>query len=94
MTKRGSLSNFAATKPAAPRSPEPSAEAEGQAPPALPPPPRRGQTLRLPPEARRQLKLLAVEQEEAREVIVRQHDLLLEAVNDLFRKYGKPPIAR
>jgi hypothetical protein len=44
---------------------------------------RRGQTLRLNPEAWRELKLLALEHE------VAAHQLLIEAVNDLFQKYGK-----
>jgi len=72
------LSSFITEKPGAPQ----------------PPPERnvvtvekRGQTLRLAPEAWRQLKLLAVERE------VPSHALLIEAVNDLFRKHGKPPIA-
>ena len=48
---------------------------------------RIGQTLRLPPGAHKQLKRLAVDIEKP------MHDLLIEAVNDLFTKYGKPPIA-
>jgi hypothetical protein len=48
---------------------------------------RIGQTLRLPPGAHKQLKRLAVDVEKP------VHDLLIEAVNDLFTKYGKPPIA-
>lgn len=48
---------------------------------------RRGQTLRLTPDAWRQLKVMAAEQDR------RAHDLLLEAVNDLFQKHGRPPIA-
>jgi hypothetical protein len=94
MTKRRSLSDFAATKPVPVPNPGPNKLEPQEHAPAPPPPPRRGQTLRLPPEALRQLKLLAVEEEEKRKVIVRQHDLLLEAVDDLFKKYGKPPIAR
>jgi hypothetical protein len=47
----------------------------------------KGQTLRLNPDAWRQLRLLAVERDCA------QHDLLIEAVNLLFRKYRKRPIA-
>jgi len=46
-----------------------------------------GQTLRLKPEAWQQLKLLAAEH------WCPAHDLLIEAVNDLFEKYGKKPIA-
>lgn len=48
---------------------------------------RRGQTLRLMPEAWRQLKMLALERG------IASHALLIEAVNDLFQKNGKPPIA-
>ena len=48
---------------------------------------RRGQTLRLPETAWKQLKMLAVDRG------VPAHDLLIEAVNDLFQKHGKPPIA-
>ena len=66
--------------------------------PAIAPPPaekattgkkddRIGQTLRLPAGAHKQLKRLAVDVEKP------VHDLLIEAVNDLFTKYGKPPIA-
>ncbi len=48
---------------------------------------RKGQTLRLDEGAWKQLKHLATDKG------VSAHDLLIEAVNDLFRKYGKPPIA-
>ena len=48
---------------------------------------RIGQTLRLPGGAHKQLKRLAIDVEKP------MHDLLIEAVNDLFTKYGKPPIA-
>lgn len=48
---------------------------------------RIGQTLRLPSGAHKQLKHLATDLEKP------VHDLLIEAVNDLFSKYGKPPIA-
>ena len=44
-------------------------------------------TATLSNEAHRQLKLLAVEQGEGIE------KLLVEAINDLFRKHGKQPIA-
>lgn len=58
------------------------APAEAAAAPAV-----RGQTLRLNPAAWKQLKLLAIERDHT------AHDLLLEAVNDLFAKYGKSKIA-
>jgi hypothetical protein len=48
---------------------------------------RRGQTLRLEPEAWRQLKLLGIDQNKP------VHDLLLEAVNLLFDHYNRPTIA-
>jgi hypothetical protein len=77
--KRGSLSTFAAEKP-------------GAAPAAVAPekPEKeklRGQTLRLNQRAWAQLKLLALES------ATPSHDLLIEALNDLFQKRGKPPIA-
>lgn len=48
---------------------------------------RKGQTLRLPVAAWRQLKYLSIDSGKP------AHDLLVEAVNDLFVKHGKPPIA-
>ena len=48
---------------------------------------RRGQTLRLEPEAWKQLKLLAIDQGKT------SHDLLIEAVNLLFDRYNRPTIA-
>ncbi|MDA2930005.1 hypothetical protein MYX84_08685 [Acidobacteria bacterium AH-259-O06] len=81
MSKRGSLAAFTTTKSGASESnrsptassPEKHTEKEK----------RRGQTLRLSQTAWRQLKFMAVEQERP------AHDLLIEAVNDLFEKYGK-----
>jgi len=86
MGKRASLTDFAARKPQPHEEPpEPltpgAIEQLGKAEE------RKGQTLRLTPAAWRQLKQLALDRE------TRAHDLLLEAVNDLFRKHGKPPIA-
>jgi hypothetical protein len=76
VAKRASLSSFTTEKP-------------GTAPPAetAPEEGKRGQTLRLSPEAWRQLKLLALER------TTTSHALLIEAVNALFQKHGKPPIA-
>jgi hypothetical protein len=74
--KRSSLSDFTVEKPGVVKPPMAKA---GD--------PRRGQTLRLNPEAWTQLKVLAAEQRAT------SHVLLVEAVNDLFRKHGKPPIA-
>lgn len=48
---------------------------------------RKKVTVALEPEAHKQLKLLAVERGQTVE------NLLREAVSDMFRKYGKPPIA-
>ena len=75
--KRASLSNFAATKPTAPTTSSREDVSEG----------RRGMTLRLRPEAWKQLKLAAMDRGTP------AHDLLLEALNDWFTKHGKPPIA-
>jgi hypothetical protein len=76
--KRGSLSTFAAEKPGAARPAEQEKpEKEKQ----------RGQTLRLNVRAWEQLKTLALKRRAP------SHDLLIEAVNDLFQKYGEPPIA-
>ena len=84
MAKRATLSDFTARKPAhAPRQPEPAgASAEGRKVDD-----RRGQTLRLSVEAWRQLKIMAAEE------TIPVHAILVEAVNDAFRKRGKPPIA-
>lgn len=49
----------------------------------------KGQTLRLPPETWLKLKLLAATLDAARGTRVTQHDLLLEALGDLFNKYRK-----
>jgi hypothetical protein len=56
---------------------------------------RRGQTLRLSPQAWLQLKLLALEVSQARTdgKITTAHDLLLEGVNAVFARHGKPRIA-
>ncbi len=73
------------------------AKKPGNGPPAPPPAAvpqeasksdgRKGQTLRLSVEAWRQLKQTALDEG------VTAHTLLIEAVNDWFRKRGKPPIA-
>jgi hypothetical protein len=48
---------------------------------------RKGQTVRLSVAAWKQLKFLAIEQEKP------AHELLVEAVNLLFHKYGKRTVA-
>ncbi|MBO1081845.1 ribbon-helix-helix domain-containing protein [Roseomonas haemaphysalidis] len=82
MAKRASLTDFAAKKPGA----EPEQEATATAPAAAKDD-RKGQTLRLTPAAWRQLKTLAMDRGST------SHALLLEAVNDLFKKNDLPPIA-
>jgi hypothetical protein len=49
----------------------------------------KGQTLRLPPETWLKLKLLAATLDAKRGARVTQHDLMLEALDDLFHKYRK-----
>jgi hypothetical protein len=49
--------------------------------------PRKGLTLRLNQAAWRQLRQLAFDDERP------AHDLLIEALNDFFKKREKPPIA-
>lgn len=44
-------------------------------------------TVHMPPEVRQQLKILAAQQN------ITMQNLLAEALNDLFAKYGKPEIA-
>ena len=65
--------------------PEPAARA-GATPPSRQG--RKAMTLYLDPAAHKQLKLLAIDRDQP------AHALLLEAVDDLFRKHGKAPIAK
>jgi hypothetical protein len=48
---------------------------------------RKAKLFQLPESAKKQLAILAIESEKT------QQALLTEALNDLFRKYGKPEIA-
>lgn len=48
---------------------------------------RKAKLFQLPESAKKQLAILAIEAEKT------QQALLTEALNDLFRKYGKPEIA-
>jgi hypothetical protein len=48
---------------------------------------RKGQTLRLRPDAWKQLKVLAMDESKT------SHDLALEGINLVFEKRGLPPIA-
>lgn len=82
MAKRARLSEFVAKKETPAPTVEPATPEAEASPKQI-----RGQTLRLNLDAWRQLKTLAVMQDR------KAHDLLIEAVNDLFKKYGKPPIA-
>jgi len=54
---------------------------------------RKGVLLRLKPDAWFQLKSMAAEQTISRGEIYTMQSALEEAVNDWFRKHGKPPIA-
>ena len=88
MAKRGTLANFTEKKPSAAPLP-----ANTQTPAAHPPAQAktaatdRKLTLRINPEAWRQLKLLALD--EGRPA----HALLIDALNALFKAKGKPPLA-
>jgi hypothetical protein len=94
MPKRPSLTAYATRKaeappealvgPAEPAAPDAETGGGGQ---------RTGQTLRLRKEAWRQLRQLTLELEVQRNARVHQNDLLIEAFNDLFRKYNRPPLA-
>jgi hypothetical protein len=85
MAKAPSLANLALRKPGdVTRAQRPSSQPATATPEVGP---VKGQTLRLNRAAWRQLKALALEREHP------AHALLVEAVNDLFRKYDKAPIA-
>ena len=83
MAKRATLTDFAAKK----GEPEGTSYAMPKAAEEIARDNRKGQTLRLTPDAWRQLKKLAMDKE------VTSHAMLIEAVNDLFRKNDLPPIA-
>jgi hypothetical protein len=92
MSKRGSLSDFAAKKPAA----DLPAPVPGDKPDDVAPREKAKRisiAIRLNPQAWRQLHQLTLELGEQRDTRLHQHDLLIEALNDLFTKYRKPPIA-
>jgi hypothetical protein len=82
MAKQGALSDDAAATLGAP--PLGTAEA---APEKKKPDNRKGQTLRLSSAAWRQLKLIAMDENTS------VHQILVDAVDEAFRKRGKPPIA-
>jgi hypothetical protein len=83
MAKQSALSDDAAVTLSAP---PPIATAEA-APEKKKPDNRKGQTLRLSTAAWRQLKLIAMDENTS------VHQLLVDAVDDAFRKRGKPLIA-
>ena len=89
MAKRATLSDFAAKKPVTEQTAETtlSSVTRGGEGVSKKIDDRKGQTLRLSMAAWRQLKIMAVEEG------VPVHDILVEAVNESFRKRGKPPIA-
>ena len=82
MAKRGSLSDAMAklrgAPPAAPAEAVPETKKQDN---------RRGQTLRLSPAAWRQLKQIALDENTS------VHQILVDAVDEVFRKRGKPRIA-
>lgn len=91
MTKRGTLADLAAKKPSAvaPSPARPVAPASSPVGTMEPAERRIGQTLRLRPEAWRTLKDMAAQATVETGNRVTAHDLLLEAVGDLFRKHGR-----
>ena len=79
VTMSGAVQSLTTAKPGGappPSAAEPAAKAND----------RRGQTIRLSPEAWRQLKLLALDDRKP------AHDLLLDAIGDYFVKRGLPPL--
>ena len=82
MATKPAKTKSAARKPAAGRRAKPAGSGTAADAPSI-----RGQTLRLNIDAWRELKFLSIEQSRP------AHDLLIEAVNDLFRKYRKRPLA-
>lgn len=84
MAVKAKLSDALAKKPGA-AAPEPAPEAPAKA--ARAKDDRKGMTLRLSPEAWKQLKHLAVETGKP------AHDLIVDGVNAVFERHGKPMIA-
>ena len=91
MAKRASLSDFTArkpnTEPAPPAAPDQAAVMRPVGRPKAHAEERRGIILRLARPAHRQLRQMALDEDST------VNTLLVEAVNDLFRKRGKPPLA-
>jgi hypothetical protein len=86
-TKRATLSAYTAQKPQAPATPAAAPESSAPAKAKAAKDDRKGMTLRLSDPAWKQLKILAAE--EGRHA----HDLILESLNAVYEKHGKPPIA-
>jgi hypothetical protein len=84
MGKRATLSDFTTRKAEAP---PPAAEPEAPPPKAPKVDNRKLMTLRLEAEAWKQLKQLALD------TGCTSHDLIVEGVNLVFGKHGRPPIA-
>jgi hypothetical protein len=84
MAKRASLTDFTAKKTPAATAPPAAAPS---APSSTKGDGRKGQTLRLSPDAWKALKMMAVEEG------VTVHTILIAAVNAEFKKRGKPEIA-
>ena len=82
MAKQGTLSDVAVTTPGSP----PVAATEA-VPETKKLDNRKGQTLRLSAAAWRQLKLIAMDEDTS------VHQILVDAVDEAFRKRGRPPIA-
>ena len=96
MAKRKSLDDFKATKPGAEAADVPVLETVAVEPVTDAPASKAalvGQTLRLTPDAWRQLKFLCVDQSIETRRRVTAHDLIREGLNLLFKSHGKPPIA-
>ncbi len=86
------LSELALKKPEAPEAASPAPAPQTQEPPAVLPKPERvkdykAMTLRLNLDAWRALRYLAFDDGRP------AHDLMVDALNDYFKKRGKPPLA-
>jgi hypothetical protein len=87
MAKRATLSGLTHKKPAVEAAAPARRDIDDAAPAKAEAAPTKGLIVRLAPPSWKQLKQLALDQETS------IHSLLLEGVNLVFDKYGKPPIA-
>jgi hypothetical protein len=88
--KRPALADFAARKPQAdppPAPPEPEAPARSVGRPKVHTDGRRGVIVRINHAAWKQLRQLALNEERP------ANELMVDALNELFRKHGLPPLA-